>query len=166
MKDDMKEPIERTFYVTKLAKGPMREQIAGMIIHWTQLELTIERVISNLQGKKGKVEIGKKIGRQLKKLEGLAGAKLPADQAADIQSHIDEIKQLVNLRNRVVHGLWGLDENGKLYSLYYHDSNNEQLREMNHGDVRQIKLRTWKKIKYLRNYEEIDVPKKKPAEAG
>lgn len=145
--------MKRTHRITKLTTGPMREQIAGVVIHWTMLELTVERVIANLEGRRGTVRFEQNLDRRLKPLKQLAKKKLPKEQAAEIVEIAGEIKALINERNRVVHGLWGLDDKGELTSIYYREKRGNRSRPMNSHDVRQIKLETWDKIRRLRRFE-------------
>ena len=145
--------MKRTHRITKLTTGPMREQIAGVVIHWTMLELTVERVIANLEGRRGTVRFEQNLDRRLKPLKQLAKKKLPKEQAAEIVEIAGEIKALINERNRVVHGLWGLDDKGELTSIYYREKRGDRSRPMNSHDVRQIKLETWDKIRRLRRFE-------------
>ena len=145
--------MKRTHRITKLTTGPMREQIAGVVIHWTMLELTVERVIANLEGRRGTVRFEQNLDRRLKPLKQLANKNLPKEQAAEIVEIAGEIKALINERNRVVHGLWGLDDKGELTSIYYREKRGNRSRPMNSHDVRQIKLETWDKIRRLRRFE-------------
>ena len=145
--------MKRTYSITKLARGPMREQIAGVVIHWTMLELTVERVIANLKGRRDTVRFEQNLDRRLKPLKQLAKKNLPKEQAAEIVEIAGGIKALINERNRVVHGLWGLDDKGELTSIYYREKRGNRSRPMNSHDVRQIKLETWDKIRRLRRFE-------------
>ena len=113
--------MKRTFHLTKLAGNPMREQIAGVVIHWSLLELTVERVIANLEGRHENVKFEGGLVERLTLLKRLAKRKLSEKQAAEIVEIAGEIKTLTNQRNRVVHGLWGLDEKGELASIYYRE---------------------------------------------
>ncbi len=76
-------PVKRTYSITKLASGPMREQIAGVVIHWTMLELTVERVIANLEGRRGEVKFEQNLDPRLGSLKKLARKKLSKEQASE-----------------------------------------------------------------------------------
>jgi hypothetical protein len=95
----------------------MREQIGGVCVYWSWLELMVERVIAKLEGKPGVVTYDGKpdFAGRLRKLRKLAethatpvfGAEI---HKAEIHKILDRIENLRPHRHRVVHGLWGIDE--------------------------------------------------------
>ena len=141
------------YLVTKLAGGAMREQIAGVVIHWNILELQVEWIISNLRGNPGEVKYEEDLVRRLELLKRLSKQKLPPDRAAEMSEISGEIKTLSRGRNRVVHGLWGMDQSGKIISIFPRYKSGARDKPMNAEDVRQIKLRTWRVTRRLMNFE-------------
>lgn len=140
------------YSITKLAGSDMREQIAGVVIHWSMLELTVERVVANLEGNDSNVTFEEDLSDRLKLLKKLARQKLSKSDADEIVEIAGQIKTLSHDRNRVVHGLWGLDANVNVFSIYYREKRGTLAKPMNAEDVRQIKLQIWRKIKPLRKF--------------
>lgn len=141
------------YSVTKLASSDMREQIASVVIHWSMLELVVERVIANLEGQGGIVTFKENLPQRLTSLKKLAKARLPSEQAIEISRISGDIKILSDERHRVVHGLWGLDANGDVVSIYHRHKRGTRDRPMNAQHIRQIKLLIWDKIRRLRKFE-------------
>ena len=61
----------------------IRERIGAISVHWSVLELMVERVIATLEGNPGIVTYEKKLARRLEDLKKLARKTRPTDEAKD-----------------------------------------------------------------------------------
>ena len=103
--------ITKEVQISGLADAKMRGQIGAVCVHSSLLELMVERVLANLQGKAGMVSYSEDLAHRLDTLKAVAKASTLSDyDKKTIVQIIGRIKTLLNDRHRVIHGLWRLPE--------------------------------------------------------
>jgi hypothetical protein len=135
-------------------KRAMREQIGAVCIHWSLLELMVERLIANLQGNRNVVTYHAPIKTRIEVLEKLARKHLPAS-ADKIAAIARTIKDLTAERDRVVHGIWGIDEANAPMRMSLHlkaKKGKPRARPMETEDIRDLKLRIWQTYRQLEQF--------------
>lgn len=133
----------------------LRNAIGGVCIHWALLELSVERVLSHLEEGSAVLRYNAQLGGNLAKLSKLVdlSSKLTDAQKQDLSNVIAKVREISEERHRVVHGLWGTDENGMLHSIFPNISRKAvPTKPMSVEDIRQVKLRILEVGKRLRNY--------------
>lgn len=126
--------------ISALADKHMRNQLGALCVHWALLELIVERVIAAWEGRGGKVEYKKDLAKRLPRLKELAREKLPVEQATAVENIASQIHALGHRRHHVVHGLWGIDENGNFYSVHPRTKLQKVAVPQNAQTIREIKL--------------------------
>lgn len=149
--------ITKSFEITGLAHSKMREAIGAICVHWSLLELMVERVIAQLEDHPRSVTVKEDITRRLPVLKNLA-KKLPPGAANKLRELAGEIKTLKDERHRPVHGLWGFDEHGNIHSIYFRDSAGQPDKPMSTNDMRQIKLKIWNLYQRLEKFAPLKEP--------
>jgi hypothetical protein len=139
----------KTLKIDTVTDSGMREQIGGVCVHWALLEMMVELVIANLEGKPNEVTYPDNLSRRLKTLKSLAGkSTLLEQEKAEICEVASQIEAIVDERHRVVHTLWAKDENGVIYSIHpWSKDRKKQGKPLHDEDVRKIKLRIRKLAK-------------------
>lgn len=141
--------------VHAIANPQMRQAIGGVCVHWAILELSVERVISNLRGDPGVVTYQEDMGHALDTMKKLAreSEHLIQEQKNEIVDLAGKIKTLAQERHRVVHGLWGMDTAGQIHSLFPRSKPHEMPgRPMTEAEVVEIKRRVWRTGKALQKF--------------
>ena len=151
-------PKKYTLEVRILKDRMIRERIGAISVHWSVLELMVERVIATLEGNPGIVTYEKKLARRLEDLKELAKTR-PTDEAEELVTIAGDIKSLSHKRHRAIHGLWGLDTKGRLLSQYPTARNGQVEKTMTPDDLKQLKLQIWRKgIRPLGKFAPFHVP--------
>jgi hypothetical protein len=132
----------KTLKIGTVTDPEMREQIGGVCVHWALLEMMVELVIANLEGKPNEVTYPDNLSRRLKTLKGLAErSTLQEQEKAEICEVASQIEATVDERHRVVHTLWAKDENGIVYSIHpWSKDRRKQGKPLHNEDVPKIKL--------------------------
>lgn len=106
----------------------------------------VERVISKIDPRRpdnALLTVREDIDRQLDRLKKLAHGKLPSAQVEEIRAIVGRIKTLKQERHRVVHGLWGIDPNGDVASIYFRDKSGTVMKTRTAPDLQRLKLDIW-----------------------
>jgi len=147
--------------IRALTDPGLREAIGGVCVHWALLELTVERVLSYLEGAKGLLRYESDLGNNLQRLLALAESsdKLDTTQKFEIRHLVEQVRCLRGERHRVTHGLWGKDDDGTLQSVFPALRRNvDPMKPMTTEDVRRVKLQIFFIGKALRAYvDPLDV---------
>jgi hypothetical protein len=138
--------------LTGLADRAMREQIGAVCIHWSLVELMVERVIANLEGRPGIVTYDDDVTRRLRLLKQLARKHLSVDLADQIATIAGAVKELREDRHRIAHGLWGIDETNTIVSIYPWAKNEPRGKAIDAKEIREIKLRIWRVYQQLQPF--------------
>ena len=141
--------------IRALIDAGLREAIGGVCIHWALFELTIERLISTLEGSPDTLRYESDLGANLLKVERLieTSGRLNVDQKNDIRKLIERTRELRKERHRITHGLWGKDENGVIHSVFPALRRDvTPVKPVVVEDIRQLKLRILTLGKSLRKY--------------
>ncbi len=143
------------YNLTGIADNKMRAQIGAVCIHWSLLELMVERVIANLGGSSQIVTYTEDLAHRLDTLKKLAKAKLSANDVEDLRKIRSEISRLKEERHRIVHGLWGLDTNGNIASIFPRTKSQKLEKPMTTQDVRTVKLEIWQANAELKKFADL-----------
>lgn len=135
--------ITKETQISGLANHDMREAIGAICVHWSLLELMVERVIANLEGRPGTVTYTKDLSHRLDDLKAVAKAKLPKDRRQRLSQIIGFIKDLKEERHRAAHGLWGMDDDGNFISLFPRDASGRIEQPTDREELRNIKRQIW-----------------------
>jgi hypothetical protein len=137
-----------------------RSQIAGVTIHWSVLELMVERVIDSLKGGSGIVEYSDSVERRVDAMKKLAklSTTLTADQLAHLLKIASAILAMREHRDRVVHGLWTMGSDGKLGSFHPWAKNNRPSKPLDGDMIREIKLRIFALHRELEKFIDSSLP--------
>jgi len=141
--------------IRALTDAGLREAIGGVCIHWALLELTVERLLSTLEGTPGTLRYESDLGANLQKLDRMIEihGRLNAGQAKDIRKLIERTRELRKERHRVTHGLWGKDESGVIHSVFPALRRDvPPVKPVVVDDIRQLKLRILTLGKSFRRY--------------
>jgi hypothetical protein len=136
--------------LTGLSDKAMREEIGAVCIYWSLLELIVERVIADLEHHTGTVVYKPYFKGRLERLEKLAKRKLPSATANEISKIKGAIEDLIADRDRVVHGLWVMDDAKGILSVHF-GARLPEPREKRAltQDIRQIKKRIFQTYQQL-----------------
>ena len=126
-----------------LADSKMREAIGAVCVHWSLLELMVERVIANLKESPGTVTYEGDLAHRLDDLKAAAKQTLDQEDRERISEIAGFIKKLKEERHRIAHGLWALDHEGNFYSIFYRDKAGRPDRPATCEDIRAVKLLIW-----------------------
>jgi hypothetical protein len=137
--------------ITALADMAMRQEIGAVCVHWSLLELMVERVIANLQGTPGIATYQEDLGHRRRTLKKIANKHLSLSEAqkATIRAAAGDIKILAEERHRIIHGLWGMNARGEVVSIFPRTDKKPQARPMDREAIRAVKLQTFRVIKQL-----------------
>lgn len=150
--------ILRDAHISGLADSKMREAIGAICVHWSLLELMVERVIANLNGDSRAVTYKADLAHRLDDLKKAAKSLTPSltpekrNRISEISGFIKKVKEE---RHRAVHGLWCLDSSGNFKSLFPRDASGHMERDMDFVELRQIKLRIWQAHEALRPFADF-----------
>ena len=148
--------VKKELQISGLADSKMREAIGAVCVHWSLLELMVERVIANLQGNPSAVTYQSDLAHRLDELKALAKRQLCPEQQARISEIAGFIKKLKSERHRIVHGLWALDTSGNFISLFPRDASGHIGKARHQGDIREIKLLIWQAHEALRPFADFE----------
>src|SRR5688572_22043298 len=136
LENDRREYVE----IRALVDPGLRGVIGGVCIHWALLELTVERVLSYIDGTHGLLRYESDLGQNLQRLSQVVEScdKLDASQKSHIRELVDQIRSVRDERHRVTHGLWGKDEDGTIHSVFPALRRNvDPMKPMTIEDIRQ-----------------------------
>jgi hypothetical protein len=136
-----------------------RDQIAGVTIHWSVLELMVERVIAMLQGKGGVVEYAASLEIRVRKMKKLAktSVSLSGEQRKELLAVSSLALALRSDRDRVVHGLWSMTDDGRLQS-FHPWARGKPTRPLDAQKIRSIKLDIFRLHRRLDRFVDVALP--------
>ena len=138
-----------------------RFQIAGVTMHWSVLELTVERVIDALQGGIGVVEYTYNVEQRVRFMKKLTkGSRLEQKQQKHLLAVASAILAMREDRDRVVHGLWTIGPEGKLGSFHPWAKNNQPSKPLDGEKIRDIKRRIFILHRELEKFIDTSLPVK------
>ena len=143
------------FEIRAITDEGYREAIGGVCIHWALLELTVERVLANLESGSTLLRYDAQLATNLDRLSALVetSTALAIDQREKLRQLLTEVKSTRDERHRLVHGLWGRDANGVVHSIFPAISRKpDPARPISVDDIRQTKRRIFRLGKRLRAY--------------
>jgi hypothetical protein len=147
------------FDITIPADSFTREQIAGVTIHWSVLELMVERVIAHLRGKGGIVEYAANLEIRVRYLKKLVkkSVLISTEQRKVLLAVCSLALQLRSDRDRVVHGLWSRTKDGHLLS-FHPWAKGKPTRPLDAKQVRRIKLQIFALHRKLDEFVDQTLP--------
>lgn len=150
--------IRKEVHISGLADSKMREAIGAVCVHWSLLELIVERVIANLKGDSSTAEYISDLAHRLDDLKTAAKAHLSAEDSERISEIAGYIKKIKEERHRVAHGLWAVERDGSFVSLFPRDATGNIPRPMDTEEIRGIKLRIWEAHQALKPFADLSQP--------
>jgi hypothetical protein len=99
--------------------GVYREYIGSVCVQWGFLELSVERVLSELKGDGQVLAYEDMMGQNIKAIKNLLPTSKLNDAAKKaLVSILDDIGTMQDDRNRIIHGLWGFTDTGEVHSVF------------------------------------------------
>ena len=154
----------QTFRIFNLVPGPIVAQIGRICVHWSIMELTMERVIWHLSGispKAGRLVTARQnIDPRIKRLKKLARQYLTNEAQEEIYAICRDIKDVQEQRNWAVHGLYGINKHGERFQISYRKDPNGVAKPVNDNSLREVRRAIYRLQIKLEQF----LPLPKPAE--
>ena len=147
--------VKAEFQISSLADKPMREAIGAICVHWSLLELMVERVIATLEGNPRTVRYTSDLAHRLHDLKAAAKKHLCPEKRNRISEIAGFIKKVGKERHRVAHGLWALDASGNFMSIFPRDESGHVGKPMDTKEMRKIKLLIWQAHEALKPFADL-----------